>query len=50
MTAKVFTQTVATEENLKALDGNSPQVLHIATHGFFLPQANKKETRKQFEQ
>ena len=42
ITAKVFTQTVATEENLKALDGNSPQVLHIATHGFFLPQANKK--------
>ena len=42
ITAKVFTQTVATEENLKALDGNSPQVLHIATHGFFLPQTDKK--------
>lgn len=26
----------ATEEAFKALDGKSPQVLHIATHGFFL--------------
>lgn len=27
----------ATEEGFKALDGKSPQILHIATHGFFLP-------------
>jgi len=39
---KSFTQTTATEENLKALSGNSPQVLHIATHGFFLPDPEKK--------
>jgi CHAT domain-containing protein/Tfp pilus assembly protein PilF len=29
--------TKATEEAFKALDGKSPQVLHLATHGFFLP-------------
>lgn len=28
----------ATEDKLKRLSGNSPQVLHIATHGFFLPE------------
>jgi CHAT domain-containing protein len=27
----------ATEEAFKAMDGNSPQVLLVATHGFFLP-------------
>lgn len=40
-TTKLFTQTASSEENLKALSGNSPQVLHIATHGFFLPDPNK---------
>ncbi len=42
ITTKSFVQTTASEENLKALDGNSPQILHIATHGFFLPEADKK--------
>lgn len=28
----------ASEENLKKLSGNSPQVIHLATHGFFLPE------------
>ncbi|HQW43826.1 MAG TPA: CHAT domain-containing protein [Chitinophagaceae bacterium] len=37
-----FVQTTASEENLKALSGNSPQILHIATHGFFLPEPDKK--------
>jgi len=41
ITTQLFTQTTATEENLKALSGNSPQVLHIATHGFFLPEPEK---------
>lgn len=40
---KVFTQIAASEENLKALSGNSPQILHIATHGFFLPKIDKKK-------
>ncbi len=37
-----FTQANASEENLKALDNKSPQVVHIATHGFFLPEPDKK--------
>jgi CHAT domain-containing protein/tetratricopeptide (TPR) repeat protein len=27
----------ATEEAFKALDGKSPQIVHLATHGFFFP-------------
>ena len=42
ISTKSFTQTAASEENLKALSGNSPQILHIATHGFFLPEPDKK--------
>jgi CHAT domain-containing protein len=38
---KKFTQTDATEESLKGLSGNAPQVIHIATHGFFLPESSK---------
>ncbi len=48
---KIFTQagiqvdiirdTFATEQTFKNLDGKSPQVLHIATHGFFWPVKNK---------
>ncbi|MCB0774767.1 MAG: CHAT domain-containing protein, partial [Chitinophagaceae bacterium] len=48
VSTRVYTQTDASEDNLKALDGISPQVLHLATHGFFLPepdnQTKKKET------
>lgn len=32
----------ATEEKFKAMDGHSPVLLHIATHGFFLPYAGNK--------
>ncbi len=42
ISTKSFTQAAASEENLKALSGNSPQILHIATHGFFLPEPDKK--------
>ena len=28
---------IASEEMFKKMDGNSPELLHIATHGFFLP-------------
>ena len=30
---------LATEEVFKSLDGKSPQVLHLATHGFFFPES-----------
>jgi CHAT domain-containing protein len=43
LTVKSFTQRTATEENLKSISGSSPQVLHIATHGFFLPVADKRK-------
>ena len=36
--SKVFKESEATEESIKALDGkNTPYVLHMATHGFFFP-------------
>lgn len=41
--ATSYTQTEATEEKLKSLTGHSPGVLHIATHGFFLPEPDKKK-------
>lgn len=41
-TASMYTQTDASEKNFKALSGNSPKVLHLATHGFFLPEPDKK--------
>jgi CHAT domain-containing protein len=43
ISTKLYTQTTASEENLKVLDGKSSQVLHIATHGFFLPEPDKKK-------
>lgn len=42
VSTKTLTQTAASEENLKALSGHSPQILHIATHGFFLPEPDKQ--------
>ncbi|MEO7924343.1 MAG: CHAT domain-containing tetratricopeptide repeat protein [Chitinophagaceae bacterium] len=38
-----FVGAFASEDNLKVLAGHSPQVLHIATHGFFLPDPTKKK-------
>jgi len=37
ITPRSFTRSSASEGNLKLLSGHSPQILHIATHGFFLP-------------
>jgi CHAT domain-containing protein/tetratricopeptide (TPR) repeat protein len=38
-----YTQVKATEEQFKSLSGNSPAILHLATHGFFLPDPEKKK-------
>ncbi|MDZ4808082.1 MAG: CHAT domain-containing tetratricopeptide repeat protein [Bacteroidota bacterium] len=38
-----FIQESASEENLKGVMEKKPQILHIATHGFFLPESNKKK-------
>ncbi len=39
----------ATEERYKALSGkNSPQILHIATHGFFFPDPLKEKPKEGF--
>ena len=40
----VYMGTSANEESFKALDGNSPELLHIATHGFFLSDPKDVET------
>ena len=38
---KLYTGVYASEENFKSLSGkNSPEILHIATHGFYEPPAN----------
>jgi CHAT domain-containing protein/Flp pilus assembly protein TadD len=40
-----FERGPASEENLKTVSGQSTQVLHIATHGFFLPAREENATR-----
>jgi CHAT domain-containing protein len=37
----LFVRESASEENLKKLDRHAPPLLHIATHGFFLPELAK---------
>lgn len=39
-TIQTYTQHQGTEEEIKAMDGKSPSILHIATHGFFNRQIN----------
>ncbi len=44
--SNLFTGSNATEEEFKALSGTHPNVLHIATHGFFWPY--EEATRKDY--
>ena len=37
ITNKLFTSSQANEESFKANSGDSPNLFHIATHGFFYP-------------
>jgi len=39
----VYTQQQATEEKFKSLSGASPTFIHLATHGFFLPDPEIKK-------
>ena len=41
-----YLQEESSEENLKSLDGRAPRILHVATHGFFLPELDKKDKDK----
>lgn len=43
--AILLTDKEATEEAIKALDGNSPKVLHLATHGFFFENPQTDSNR-----
>ncbi|HYG49509.1 MAG TPA: CHAT domain-containing protein, partial [Flavobacteriales bacterium] len=46
LTASAYTGIDASEKNIKSLDGKkSPDVLHVATHGFFF--GDPEETKKQ---
>ncbi|MEI9810361.1 MAG: CHAT domain-containing tetratricopeptide repeat protein [Bacteroidota bacterium] len=38
-----YTLQKATEEQFKSMSGHSPAILHLATHGFFLPDPEKKK-------
>lgn len=39
----IYSKMNATEEQFKLLSGNSPSILHLATHGFFLPDPEKRK-------
>jgi CHAT domain-containing protein len=43
------TDSAANEGEFKKMDGNSPSLLHIATHGFFLPPSDHFKTESLFE-
>ena len=43
--ARAYTKVSASEENLKALNNSAAKEIHIATHGFFLPEKNNKEEK-----
>ncbi|MCF8307177.1 MAG: CHAT domain-containing protein [Ignavibacteriales bacterium] len=45
LSATVLSGEAATEEEIKKLDGNSPKILHLATHGFFFedPEDKRKD-------
>ena len=44
ISSKMLSDVVANEESFKNLDGQSPAMLHIATHGFFLTNPKDIET------
>ena len=49
ITCKQETESNAGEEKFKRMDGNSPGLLHIATHGFFLSSAAQTNNYYSYE-
>ncbi|NRA93390.1 MAG: CHAT domain-containing protein, partial [Psychroserpens sp.] len=49
-TSKVLSQKEATETAFKSLSGNSPSVLHIATHGYFFPDLEDKKQKRNLDE
>ena len=43
VSSSVYEKENASEEKLKSLDGGSPAIIHLATHGFFLPDPDQKK-------
>jgi CHAT domain-containing protein len=43
ITSSIYTKEKATEEGFKLLSGKAPAIIHLATHGFFLPEKEKKD-------
>jgi CHAT domain-containing protein/tetratricopeptide (TPR) repeat protein len=43
---KIFTESLATEKQLKLT--KDPRILHVATHGFFVPSLNRSTESHQF--
>lgn len=37
--------TLATEQKFKSLNNQSPSIIHLATHGFFLPEPNAQNNK-----
>ncbi len=46
--SELKTGAAATEETFKKMDGTSPELIHIATHGFFLTSINTLKPNKEF--
>lgn len=46
--SRLLKRNEANEESFKALNNNSPHILHVATHGFYLPNPNLLEKKVPF--
>jgi len=44
-----YEESKANEESFKALSGNSPEIIHLATHGFVIDTPQRAEGNKFFE-
>ena len=42
----IYSGTKANEESIKAMDGNAPNIVHLATHGFYFPSGRTLDSDK----